>query len=202
MKFNLTAMLKHIFLILVLAVSYYLWDQRPIKHGVGVTAPEGPKVERGFQLSEHQIKHYTLEPKFRLKTTSRVLANKRYWFDEKSELAPVDFVLGWGDLSDERILDQVKTPIRSRDFKVDVIRPPLTFSEIRSKLLYMHAIPSNEEIADQLKRVKPGQIVSIQGYIVDVYDRSDVLWTSSRQGTSAKLDNSQFVLVESLELLD
>lgn len=195
-------MLKHIFLILVLAVSYYLWDQRPIKHGVGVTAPEAPKVERGFQLAEHNVKHYTLEPKFRLKTTSRVLANKRYWFDEKSELAPVDLVLGWDDLSDERILNQVKTPISGRDFKIDVIRPPLTFNEIRSKLLYMHAIPANDEIADRLKRIKPGHIISINGYIVDISDRSSVIWTSSRQGNTAKLDNSQYVLVESLEVLD
>ncbi|WP_069131818.1 hypothetical protein [Rhodohalobacter halophilus] len=202
MKYNFKTMLKHLFLIIVLAVSYYLWDQKPIKHGVGITAPDAPQVERGFRLTEHYVKHYTLEPKFRIKTTSRVIANKRYWFDEKSDLAPVDVVLGWGDLSDERILSQVKTPISRRDFKVDVIRPPLTFSEIRSKLLYMHAIPANDEIADKLKRVKEGHIVSINGYIVDVHDQSSVLWTSSRQGNSAKLDNSQYVLVESLELLD
>lgn len=202
MKFNITTMLKHIFLIIVLAVSYYLWDQRPIKHGVGVIAPDAPVVERGFQLAEHNIKHYTLQPKYRLKTTARVLSNKRYWFDEKSEIAPVDLVLGWDDLSDERILDQVKTPISRRDFKVDVIRPPLTFSEIRSKLLYMHAIPSNDRVAEQLKGVKSGHVLSIRGYIVDVYDRSDVLWASSRNGNIAKLDNSQYVLIESLEVHD
>lgn len=202
MKFNFTTMLKHLFLILVLAGSYYLWDQRPIKHGVGVTAPDTPVVERGFQLAEHYHKHYTLEPKFRLNTTARVISNKRYWFDEKSELAPVDFVLGWGSLSDERILDQVKTPISRRDFKIDVIRPPMTFNEIRSKLLYMHAIPANDSVADRLKSIKTGHIVSIKGYIVDVYDRSDVLWTSSRQGNTAKLDNSQYVLIESLSVVE
>lgn len=202
MNFNFATMLKHLFLILVLAGSYYLWDQRPIKHGVGVTAPDAPVVERGFQLAEHSKKHYTLQPKFRLNTTARVISNERYWFDEKSELAPVDFVLGWGDLSDERVLDQVKTPISRRDFKIDVIRPPMTFSEIREKLLYMHAIPANESVEDQLKSIKTGHIISIEGYIVDVYDRADVLWTSSRQGKNAKLDNSQYVLVESLDVLD
>ncbi|PKD44811.1 hypothetical protein [Rhodohalobacter barkolensis] len=195
-------MLKHLFLVLVLAGSYYLWDQKPIKHGVGVTAPDAPVVERGFQLAEHNFKHYTLEPKYRLKTTARVVSNKRYWFDEKAELAPVDFVLGWGELSNERILDQVKTPISRRDYKIDVIRPPMTFNEIRSNLLYMHAIPANETIADQLKSIKTGHIVSIRGFIVDVYDRADVLWTSSRQGNSAKLDNSQYVLIESLDVLE
>ncbi len=195
-------MLKHIFLVLVLAVSYYLWDQRPIKHGVGVTAPDDPVVERGFQLPEHSVKHYTLQPKFKLLTTSRILSNKRYWFDEKSELAPVDFVLGWGDLSDERILNQINTPIGRRNFKIDVIRPPLTFNEIRGNLLYMHAIPSNEMISEQLKSIKEGHIVTIKGYIVDVYDRSNIIWRSSTQGNSAKLDQPQYVLIESLEVLD
>lgn len=193
-------MLKHIFLVLVLAVSYYLWDQRPIKHGVGVTAPDAPIIERGYQLPKHSVKHYTLQPKFRLRTTSRILSNKRYWFDEKSELAPVDFVLGWDNLSDERILDQIKTPISGRDFKIDVIRPPLTFHEIRKNLLYMHAIPANETIAEQLKTIKTGHIVSIKGFIVDVYDRSDVMWRSATQGNSAKLDRSQYVLIESLKV--
>jgi hypothetical protein len=193
-------MLKHLFLILVLAVSFYLWDQRPIKHGAGVLAPDAPTVQRGFQMSGQEIEHYTLQPRYRIEGTSRILSNQRYWFDEKSSLSPVDFVLGWGKMSDERIIDQIKTPIRGRDYKIDVIRPPLTFNQIRSEILYMHAIPANEEIEEKLKKLKTGNVIKYKGYLVDVHDRSGILWRTAIQNGTPKLDSSQLVYIAELEI--
>jgi hypothetical protein len=192
-------MLKHIFLILVLAVSFYLWDQRPIKHGAGVLAPDAPTVQRGFQMTGHEIQHYTLQPRYRIEGTSRILSNQRYWFDEKSTLSPVDFVLGWGKMSDERIIDQIKTPIRGRDYKIDVIRPPLTFNQIRSELFYMHAIPADEEIEEKLKKLKTGNVIKYKGYLVDVHDRSGILWRTSLQNGQPKLDSAQLVYITDIE---
>jgi hypothetical protein len=194
-------MIKHIFLVLVILLSYFLWDQRPIKHGIGITAPEAPTL---VKINRHQgfgVDHYNLVPTWKIETTARVLANKKYWFDDKTNLAPFDFVLGWNQLSDERILNQVKTPIKNRDFSIDVIRPPLTLHEIRQQILFMHAIPANEQVSEQLNSIRVGHIVTMRGYIVDINDRSSLIWRSSYNERNHRLDNSQIVFIEHVELL-
>ncbi|MDX1592386.1 MAG: hypothetical protein R3283_10505 [Balneolaceae bacterium] len=178
-----------------------MWDQRPVKHGPGITAPDSPSVVQVFRRDGIQIQHYTLKPTYKIEATSRVIAQRTYWFDDKNQLSPFDFVLGWGDMSDERILSQVQTPINERDFKVEVIRPPLTFNEIRDQILYMHAIPANEEVKSKLAKVREGHIVSLSGYIVDINDRADLFWKSSFSKQNSRLDHNQIVYVEEINVL-
>lgn len=194
-------MIKHIFLILVIFVSYFLWNQRPVKHGFGITAPEQPVLVKVNRHAGIDIEHYTLKPTWEIETTARVLSQKRYWFDEKTHLSPIDFVLGWGQLSDERILSQIKTPIHGREFDLNVIRPPLTLDEIRQHLLFMHAVPSSESVSEQLKNIRPGNIITIQGYIVDINDRSDLIWKSSFTDRNSRLDGNQIVYIDQIEVL-
>jgi len=194
-------MLKHISLILVVLVSYFMWDQRPVKHGPGVIAPDSPSVVQVVRHNGIEMQHYTLKPSYKIEATSRVLSQRTYWFDDKNQLAPFDFVLGWGDMSDERILSQVQTPINERDFKVEVIRPPLTLNEIRQQVLFMHAVPANEEIKNKLAKVREGHLVSISGYIVDISDRADLFWKSSFSKQSKRLDHNQIVYVEQIHVL-
>ena len=194
-------MLKHISLILVVLVSYFMWDQRPVKHGPGVIAPDSPSVVQVVRHNGIKMQHYTLNPNYKIEATSRVLSQRTYWFDHKNQLAPFDFVLGWGEMSDERILSQVQTPINERDFKVEVIRPPLTLNEIRQQILFMHAVPANEEIKDKLSSVREGHLVSLSGYIVDINDRADLFWESSFSKHNKRLDHNQIVYVEQVELL-
>ena len=193
-------MLKHISLIIVIVLSYFMWDQRPVKHGAGVIAPEKPSV---VQITRHQgfeIDHYKLQPKWKIESTARVLSQKRYWLDEKTNLAPYDIVLGWGAMSDERILSQVQTPIGKRDFRIEVIRPPLTFNEIRQQILFMHAVPANDYVRSQLAGVRTGNVISFTGYVVDVNDRSGLYWKSSMSNSNNRLDSNQIVYIESIEI--
>lgn len=196
----MVVMLKHISLILVVLLSYFMWDQRPVKHGPGVTAPDRPSVVQVVRHNGIEMQHYTLQPKYRIQATSRVLAQRKYWFDEKNQLAPFDFVFGWGDMSDERILSQIQTPINEREFKVEVIRPPLTFNEIRQQLLFLHAIPANDEIMNKLAGIREGHIVTISGYIVDINDRSNLFWKSSFSKQNNRLDHNQIVYVEQVDI--
>ena len=193
-------MIKHIFLVLVLMVSYYLWDQRPVKHGFGVVAPEAPTLVKVSRTQNFEIDHYTLNSSWRLETTARVLSQKRYWLDEKTHLSPVDFVLGWGSMSDERVLSQVQAPVKKREYTLDVIRPPLTLNEIRQQILFMHAIPANDTVRSQLNSIRTGNVVTVKGYIVDIKDRSNIIWTSSLSANTPRLDNRQIVYIQSLEI--
>jgi hypothetical protein len=193
-------MIKHIVLIAILVIGFVLWNQRPVKHGPGVIAPDAPTVQRAAVRGNFDHQHYELIPKWKIEGTLRVLSKNRYWFDEKKNIAPVDFVFGWADMSDERILSQVKAPISNRNFELDVIAPPLTFEEIRNLLLFIHAVPSNEEVWEAIKNVREGQLVRFKGYFVDVHDQSDLIWKSSYNQSQKKLDNPQITWIESFSI--
>lgn len=194
-------MFKHILLVLLLIGAFLLWEQRPISHGVGVVAANQPALEKVGLRNEIQLQHYILKPKWKVEGTSRVLSKKGYWFDDKKHLAPYDFVLGWNAMSDERILNQVKLPISNRQYKIDVIKPPLTFNEMKSQVMFMHAIPSTEEIREAMQKAREGSVISYKGYIVDIKDQSDWIWTSSIQDKSDRLDASQIVWIQEFSTL-
>lgn len=194
-------MLKHIFLILVIFLSYFLWNQRPVKHGVGITAPNEPSVVKVVRHGGFELNHYNLTPTWKIETTARVVSKKRYWLDDKTHLSQLDMVLGWNNLSDERILNQVKIPINERDFKIDVIQPPLTFSEIRNQIMFMHTVPANDAVKEKLNSLRNGHIIKMKGYIVDVNDRSSLIWKSSFSDRNNRLDSNQIVYIEDIEII-
>ncbi len=194
-------MLKHIFLILVIFLSYFLWNQRPVKHGVGITAPNEPSVVKVVRHGGFELNHYKLYPTWKIETTARVLSKKRYWFDDKTQISQNDLVIGWNNLSDERILNQVKIPITDRDFRIDVIQPPLTFSEIRNQIMFMHTVPANDAVKEKLNSLRNGHIIRMKGYIVDVNDHSSIIWKSSFSDRNNRLDSNQIVYIEDIEII-
>lgn len=193
-------MLKHLFLLIVLAVSYYIWDQRPIQPEDGILAPEAPELIRTNRAPAIEKDGMMLHPRWRIEGTSRVLANRRYWIDTHASLAPVDAVLGWKGLSDNLTLSQVKTPVRNREFRLDVIRPRMTLSEIRENLMLMHAIPSDESVRSKLLDIRKGHVISYSGYIVDAGYADLITWESDFTPGSSRLDGGQIVYIERLEI--
>lgn len=177
-----------------------LWEQRPVSHGAGVVAPEKPALQRVSFSNEFQYQHYTMKPRWEIRGTSRVISKKSYWFDDKKHLSPYDMILGWSAMSDERILNQVQLPISNRQYGIEVIRPPLTIGEMKKHLLYMHAIPSDNEISEKMKKIREGSIVSYKGYIVDVKDQSDWRWLSAIDTRQGQLDKPQVVWIQELSI--
>ncbi|MCC5915024.1 MAG: hypothetical protein JJU46_11660 [Balneolaceae bacterium] len=193
-------MLKHLFLIIVLFGCYLVWDMRPVTHGEGVIAPDAPNLVQTNRHPGFHHEEFILKPKWKIEATNRVLSSRTYWLDDKRTLSPRDFVFGWGDLSDERILGQVSTSIRSRDYSLEVIRPPMTIGEIRNHLLFAHTIPANEEVRKTIRDIRPGHLVSFRGYLVDIDQDSNPYWLSTYSGSRSRLDGSQIVYIEHIEI--
>lgn len=193
-------MFKHIFLVIILVGSIMLWEQRPVSHGAGVVAPEEPALQRVGFKNEFKYQHYDLTPRWQIQGETRVLSKKSYWLDDKKHLSPYDMILGWSVMSDERTLNQVQIPISNRHYNIDVIRPQITVNEMKKNLLFVHAIPSNDEINETLKNIREGHVISFKGYIVDVKDQSDWKWISSIGNKIAHRGESQIVWIQELNI--
>lgn len=115
---------------------------------------------------------YRITPKNEFSMKALVLSTKRYARnsgDHPSNLAPVDFAVGWGPMSDPEILKHINVGQQDRWYFFR--SGPL--SKISMDGIYrhsgnMHMIPATEEVKAKLLQIQRGDVVAIRGYLVDV----------------------------------
>ncbi len=124
-----------------------------------------------FAKSEYEIK-------------ARVLGVENYWLDGGSKVSPLDFALGWHEMSDSSVLKYLSINQYGRfyfySWKGD---PPIDEGEIVEASANVHLIPKNIEILNRLKKIKTGHIVTLKGFLVDVTNPNGFSWKSSMTRT-------------------
>lgn len=193
-------MVKYLVFCVFVAAGYIVYTNFPINHGAGITAKEEPKITRLTWQEPFSFKGATLTPKKLITAEVRVLKRKRYFFDAYSKYSPLDAVVGWNELSDERNLDYIYFTLEDRKFDVDFARPPVEVSTIYNESDLWHLIPSTQKIDDQLKQLRNGHIIKIEGILVDI--SHDTGFNFSTASTiSAKENTTGFALwIEDLQL--
>ncbi len=172
-------MIKNITLLLVMIGAYSLWTNSPIEYGPGEIVSGKPVIENNLSKDIFKRENYTISPVKRIDIKARVLSQERYYFDNKSRISPFDFVLGWGPMSDETHLGEIIINQNNRNHELELLKPKLPLSEIKNHISLIHTVPSNQFIADDLKRVRIGHIIQIKGYIVDIKENGGWMWKSA-----------------------
>lgn len=130
-------------------------------------APGGEKV---------QVGRWTLTVRANYRITARILARERYHFDALSDLVPEDLALGWGPMSDNRILRTLEIYQAGRFyFWRASAHSSIQRDYVITHSANTHVIPQNAVIARQLARLRPGQVVTLSGELVDGL-RDDGVW--------------------------
>jgi hypothetical protein len=154
------------------------WEGQPEVHAPGVLVSDMPLqtrvAERTFDFEGHQV---TQRARFEL--GARVLSRRNYRFDGGAALSPVDLALGWGPMSDQAVLDQLEISQSSRWYRLKWNPAPIPERDIMGHSSNMHIIPANPVVEDALDRVKAGQLVQLEGYLVDVRGDNGFIWTTS-----------------------
>jgi hypothetical protein len=169
------------FILLVSLISYGAYQHfsnRPITHGNGVVANFQP-VQNAINQSNFNAKGYTITPLESFEIEARVLSTKDYTFGREADLSPVDLALGWGKMSDEAILKDIKISQSNRFYYWHVDEFPIPRREIELQSANMHMIPADDAIEDTLKSIRSGQIVKISGYLVQINAGDGWHWKSS-----------------------
>lgn len=162
-------MIKHILLAAVLLISGYLYyTGRVITYGHGVVAPQEPVQEHAFGAKEIKIKDYTLSPLANFDAEVRVLSRKIYTSDRLAELSPLDIMVGWGPMSDEKILNEILIKQSDRYFDLQITHQPIPRHKMVSKSANLHVIPSSEEVNNKLREARQGHVIRIKGYLVEI----------------------------------
>ena len=169
-------------LLLIALVSYGAWhllSTRQLDPGPGMVAPESPRQVAVGAEAPFSHNGYRITPLAGLSLEARVLATERYYLDRESDLAPIDLALGWGPMSDSGVLSALDISQRNRFFFWRTERLPLPRSEIERHAANMHMVPANEWVASKLKRLRPGQVVALEGLLIRAEAEDGWRWVSS-----------------------
>lgn len=193
-------MIKYLALLILFASGYLIYTNYPETHGPGITAKEQPQLNRLTWQKPFSFKGATLSPTKLIKAEVRVIKRKRYYFDDFSKYAPVDALIGWNELSDERNLDHIYFSLDDRKFDLDLTRPPLEVPKIYAESDLWHLIPSTSEIDEKLKKLRDGNIIHIKGMIVNLSNNTSFDFISASEINQKNRNGSFSIWVEDFQI--
>lgn len=148
------------------------WKTRP--------APGDPEQSEKALPGAFTSNGYSIKPLARYVVTAIVLSRTRYHSDEGAKLAPVDLALGWGAMSDAATINALKIGQSGRWYHYQWDSdPPIPPEEIARHSANTHCVPANAAIRRQLLGIKRHDLVSLDGYLVEITRPDGWHWRSS-----------------------
>ena len=177
------------------------WQSRPLQHPPGVLVTDAPQqLPLAGPLSLPDDDAYRLTPRARFDLSARVLSRADYRFDAGADLVPTDLALGWQQMSDSAVLDHIAISQANRFYFWSVRRFPIPRRVIETESANMHLIPADAEVRLALKRVRVGDVITLDGYLVDARRGNGFVWRTSLTRDDTGAGACELVYVEQLRI--
>jgi hypothetical protein len=169
-----------VILLVLISLGYFthnkLEQKRLASHGLVAEQP----VQESTDAPAMQRLGYEIEPVARYKVRAKVLSIERYRMGHEADLSPVDFVLGWGPMSDNAVTKQLKITQGNRWYQYSWSdAPPIDPTIIIRTSANTHLVPADNNIKARLLNVHSGEIVNLKGYLINVKNPEGWVWRSS-----------------------
>ncbi|MBX2883355.1 MAG: hypothetical protein KTR32_25605 [Granulosicoccus sp.] len=194
-------MSRLIVVVLVLFAGYQLmFHESEVSYGPGVIAPKTPSQRSITDAQVFDHNGIAIQPLAHFDIEARVLSRKNYSGDEESKLSPVDLALGWGNMSDEKVLNmmEIKQGNRWYHWRIDEFIIPR--KEIIHSSANMHLVPANPQIAGAIADVVKGNLVKITGYLIEA-DSGGRKWRSSLTRSDSGAHACELIYVQDFKIL-
>lgn len=168
----------------VVLCGWTYWTERTVDPGPGRVAPAAPlqTAAPAGEASPFVFRDMTITPLAAFRTDgARVLGRERYWLGREARLCPVDLALGWGAMSDSRVLAKLNVYQSGRYYRWETRGSefPVPREEIERSSANMHLIPATPEVAARIRGVRSGHVVAFSGSLVEVHAPDGWGWRSS-----------------------
>ncbi len=181
--------MKRLLLILLLAALAWRWWPVPAPPAEGppplidlpaadpLAAPLQEDLRAGPQFSLGGIHARALA---QYAVSGRVLSSTRYRMGRSADLAPFDFALGWGRMTEPAVIDRLDIHQGGRWYFWSYQgEPPLPLHEIETSSANVHLIPADASVARALRGISAGQTIALRGYLVELRADDGWQWHSS-----------------------
>ncbi len=193
-------MVKYIAIGAFVFLAYLAWSMVPIDRGPGVKADKAPVLVDNSKEEPFSYNEAELMPAGSVSAEVRVISKKRYFLDGMSSFSPIDVLVGWNDLSDQRNLDYLHFDLSERTFSKKPYQLPVTHKEINEQTALWHLIPSTDEIKSELGRLRDGHLLKIEGLLVNVRDKKGLKWETSKDLFDSDKPEHEIIWVTSIQL--
>jgi hypothetical protein len=193
--------LLYIGVFLLAVTAWRDWSHREIVHEAGVLVSEQPRQTDINDPGVVLLEGYRLTPRAEFDLRARVLSTEKYWLGSEADISPVDFALGWGVMSDQAVLDRISIRQGGRWYFTRYNLPaPVSDAQIIQNSSNMHMIPANSWVRKKLKEVRVGNILQINGILVDVDADSGFMWRTSLRRDDTGNGSCEILYVENLHI--
>lgn len=171
-------------LLLLLLAAYSGWNgwqNREVSRAPGILAAEPPRqINLPAQTAPvFHVNNYTLKAQASYTLQARLLLREPYHWGRDSELSPLDFVLGWGPMSDSTLLAKLSISQSGRFYHVRWQDSNVSSSQVMRHSANTHMIPATPYIAKRLASMRVGQLVELSGYLVNATAPDGWHWQTS-----------------------
>lgn len=182
--------------------AWHAWHDRAANAPPGVLAPQDP-VQSDL-VGARPLVHgdWTLQPRARYEITARVLGRETYAWDAFASAAPVDVALGWGLMSDSAVLAPLEITQGARFYSVRWRSdPPAPPERLLQHSANVHTIPADRGVERRLRALRVGQVVRLEGLLVDGARPDGATFRTSTTRTDTGAGACEVLLVERVEVL-
>ncbi len=194
--------MQRVFIIFICTIllAFAFWPEGEERYGPGIIAPDEPLQTNTFELP-FAFNDFTVEPVADFKLRARVLSREDYSFGREADLSPIDLALGWREMSDETVLDQIDISQGGRFYRWRVEDWPVPRRTIETNSANMHLIPANDFVLDAMERTRRGSLVEFEGHLVDVFDSNGWRWNSSTTRNDTGAGACELIYVTSFRIV-
>lgn len=113
----------------------------------------------------------TLSPRAQYRVSGYVVEISRQLLDEWDFVVPMDVALVWGPAADPEVLKAIQFHLTNRYLSYRTKRGEL-LGRLRGHVSNNHLLPKSPEIADAIDQLEIGDLVTLEGQLVDLEIKS------------------------------
>ncbi len=192
-----------------LLLAIWLWHShgtshapRPADGELVVTLPQWPALPFRNYRDYMPYGGNQVQPMSSADLMGRVLASKQYPPKGFGEVTHTDLVLGWGPMSDNRVLDHLK--ITQAERGMDIVpdsAAPITLAAADDSSINLSVYSDYFDNSAALDAIRIGDVVRIVGWQMRARDASGTTWEGG-SGHDRKGQRSAVILVLKLQVND
>ena len=112
---------------------------------------------------------FQLLPQAQFSAEVRGLSRERFRLGPLADVSPLDIAVGWGPMSDSTVLADLDISQANRFYFWHYDdEPPIPRQDIESHSANWHLIPANDVVWRQLRRLRVGDVVKLDGMLVNL----------------------------------
>lgn len=153
------------------------------------------------EFTNYLYKNVSFIPRAKYSIDARLLRKKKYSRGIEARTIPWDFALGWGIMSEQSNLNDLKLKQLLR-FYLYSLKPghPIPQTQIRDNSANCHLIPASKNLLKVLAKIRKGDLIRIEGYLVDISfeHKRPYVWKTSLVRTDEGAGACETIYVESI----